>query len=92
MDSLSPKSLGPYGGGSYTGPGRSTSGGSEASSEGTSTTAASAAATTTTTTTTTTTVPLAEARFADLKEGLNTEQVTLGRVICSIHSEEEVPL
>ncbi len=30
--------------------------------------------------------------FKDLKEGLNVESVVLGKVICSVHSEETVPL
>ena len=75
VDSLTSKSLGPYGGGSYSGPTRTfpSADGSSNKPE-------------------TTTVSLSEVPFSELKEGLNAEKVTLGRVICSVHSEEEVPL
>ena len=37
-------------------------------------------------------VRLTEVNFSDLKEGLNEEKVVLGKVTCSVHSEESVPL
>lgn len=37
-------------------------------------------------------VRLEEAAFGDLAEGLNAGKVALGRVICSVHSDETVPL
>ena len=36
-------------------------------------------------------VPLALATFAELRPGLNSETVVLGRVICSVHTENTVP-
>ena len=38
-------------------------------------------------------VALSEVKaFADLGEGLNEEKVVVGKVTCSVHSEEAVPL
>ena len=38
-------------------------------------------------------VALTEVRaFADLEEGLNEEKVVVGKVTCSVHSDEAVPL
>ena len=36
--------------------------------------------------------PLNEVTFDDLKEGANEGKVVVGKVICSVHSEDTVPL
>ena len=36
--------------------------------------------------------PLKEVNFEDLKSGTNEGQVVVGKVICSVHSEDTVPL
>ncbi len=81
VDSLSSKSLGPYGGGSYTGPSRMSAAAAATDSASGSSSSSSSS-----------TVRLEEVPFSGLKEGLNAEKVTLGRVICSVHSEDQVPL
>ena len=36
--------------------------------------------------------PLKEVTFEELKPGINEGQVVVGKVICSVHSEDTVPL
>lgn len=38
------------------------------------------------------TIKLAEIALNELKSGLNEEKVVLGKVVCSVHNEDTVPL
>ena len=76
VDSINSKSLGPFGYKTVSSNSAATTNKSESSDSGTSGGS---------------TVKLTEIDFADLAAGNNEKKVVLGKVICSVHSEESVP-